>query len=491
MINDCKNAEHVLKKYRAAIPYLLAFAICLCVSLPVFSQSIVLDEGYSVTLVRNNVQGIIKGAASDVHPPLYYLILKLSSLFGGESFLKYRIATVFAAYLNLIALGATLVRRRWGCRTSVFYLLWFGGSYCTFQYSNLIRMYSWAAFFVAAMTLHLFFCYEEGKIKDYVLAVLMTLAAMYTHYYAVLSALCLWGMTLAVVIARRRERLKGILTAGVCIAAGYLPWAWALFSQTSRVSKDYWISAIGWGEWFASPARMMDCALEGIGTVLYFLVFVLLFTAILRMQKDALLFFCVFAGTMLAGMLVSTLIAPVWQDRYLYVAWGTLSLAAAIVMGKQVSEFSFIAQAACVGILCFALAMSVRTIRQDGVMSSSDKEWVAFLGREVERDALVIVDDPGEHICVYEAYLPNAEFYMTEYLTAEEGRDALRLGLKGAGDRQVWYVIDHVQARLGHEQVSEMLSGMGYETDAAPVAEYTIKDKNLGIYKVEKKANEE
>lgn len=481
-----ESTRHTIKKYTAAIPYLSAFIICLLISLPVFSQSIVLDEGYTVTLVRNNIWGIIQGTAADVHPPLYYLILKFSSWFGGESFVKYRIITILAVYLNLIVLGATLVRRRWGNRTAIFYLLWFGSVYCTFEMSNQIRMYSWAAFFVAAMALHLFFYYEEGKKRDYILGILMTLAAMYTHYYAVLSAFLMWVMILAAVVIHKKEKLKWILLGGVCIAAGYLPWALVLFAQAGRVSHDYWISAISWQEWFASPAQMMECTLAGTGTVLYFLLFLLFLLAVLRKQKDALLFFAVFAGTMLAGMLLSVLVAPIWQNRYLYVAWGGLSLFAAIVTGKKISEISFIPQFLLGVVLCFMLALSVKTIRQDGLMSSSDKEWVDFIKREVKPDALLIVDDPHEHICVFEAYLPDAEFIMTEGLSAE----ALQSALDAAGERQIWYIIDHIQARLGHARISEMLNQMNYEVGGQPVAAYTIKYKNLGIYEVEKKAYE-
>lgn len=119
-------------------------------------------------------------------------------------------------------------------------------------------------------------------------------------------------------------------------------------------------------------------------------------------------------------------------------------------------------------------------------MSSSDKEWVDFIQREIEPDALVIADDPGEHICVFETYLPEAELIMTERLTEEANREALRAALESAGERQIWYIVDYIQVRLGPEQVSEMLDEMNFRMDAEPVANYTIKYKNLGIYKVER-----
>lgn len=485
-----KSVEDAFRKYRAVIPYLLAFGICLFVSLPVFSQSVVLDDAYSVTLVRGSVREIIRGAASDVHPPLYYLILKCSSFFGGESIVKYRFVTVFATYLNVILLGATFIRRRWGNRTAVFYLLWFGGVYRTVDLSNLIRMYSWGAFFVTALALHLFFYYEKGLKRDYLLGILMTLAAMYTHYYALLSAFAMWVLILAAAIIHKREKVKWILLGGVCVAAGYFPWALAFVSQVRGVAHDYWIPAIGWREWFGTSAQMMECVLTGVGTPLYFLVLALVLLAVLRRQRDALLFFSVFAGTMLSGMLLSILIAPIWQERYMYVAWGCLTLAAAIVMGEKTSEFSFIPQLVCGGVLCLVFAMAFRTISQDPLLKSDDREWVSFIRAEMEPDALIIVDNPGEHSCVFATYFPDAELIMTEYLDEKERKEELRLSLEAAGDGQIWYVFDSTLSRLGYEEMSEMLQEMDYEVDAEPVAAYTIKYKNLRIYRVEKKAYE-
>ena len=52
----------------------------------VFNKSIWYDEVYSLNLVKGNFAQIVSGTAQDVHPPLYYLILKLGLLIGNGLF---------------------------------------------------------------------------------------------------------------------------------------------------------------------------------------------------------------------------------------------------------------------------------------------------------------------------------------------------------------------------------------------------------------------
>lgn len=188
-----------MQRFKGIAPYITAICICIFVSFPAVSQSVVLDEAYSAVLVRGNIPDIIRGAAIDVHPPLYYLILKVSQFFGGESLLKYRLVTAGGTYLNLLLLGATLIRKRWGCRVSILYILWFGLTYSTLEKTTFLRMYSWGAFFVTGAAIFLFLYYENGKKRDILLGAVMTLAAMYTHYYAVISVFLMWVILLLAV----------------------------------------------------------------------------------------------------------------------------------------------------------------------------------------------------------------------------------------------------------------------------------------------------
>ena len=136
--------------------YILAGAVCLALSVPLFSHSIMLDESYSIVFARGSLAGIVRATAADVHPPLYYFLLWFVRVLFGESIVKYRIVTALASYLNLLWLGATLIRRKWGNGVAVFYILWFGLTYCTFEKSMIIRMYPLGCLLVTAVVIYLF-----------------------------------------------------------------------------------------------------------------------------------------------------------------------------------------------------------------------------------------------------------------------------------------------------------------------------------------------
>lgn len=204
-----------MKKIKTVIPYILAVLISLFVSFPAISNSIVLDEAYTICLVRGNVSSIIQGAASDVHPPLYYLILKLCSIFGGESLFKYRIVTAMGTYLNLLLVGATMIRKQWNCRVSILYILWFGLTYSTLEKSTFVRMYSWGGFFVTVAAVQLFCYYKNGRKRELALGTAITLAAMYTHYYAVMAMFFVWLFLLLAIFIKKRNHVKYIFLGGI------------------------------------------------------------------------------------------------------------------------------------------------------------------------------------------------------------------------------------------------------------------------------------
>ncbi len=474
-----------MKKVKVLLPYVIAGALCLCVAIPVRSNSVVLDEAYSVNLVRGSLREIISGAARDVHPPLFYLLLKLAAwLAGGESLVLYRAVTVLATCLNLLVLGATVIRRRWGSRTAVFYLLWFGAAYGTFEYSTLIRMYSWGALWVAAAGLAVVFFYEKEQMRYLALSIVLTLASMYTHYYAVIAVFFSWLLLLLLVLLRKRKMIWHVLTGGILIVLGYWPWLRVWYIQSRRVAGDFWMSDFDWIDWFNAPAQLMESSLKGIGTLLYFLVFVFVIDSFLNKRWKALLFLMVFVGTMVTGALVSVLITPMWSNRYLYVAWGMLSLFMALAAGQIQGPYRWVPQIVLGVVLCCACYFSVKNILADEMITGNADEWVAYLREEVDGDAILIIDDPWEHCTVFYYYLPGAEILMTEDVNVE----TIRSKLDKAEEKQIWYIADYVQIKYGVEKMESLLNQFGYTLNS--VGNYVIKYKNLELFKVEAIKNE-
>ena len=86
------------------------------------------DESYSVALVRHPLGELWRIASSDVHPPLYYYLLKLVWLLFPDDVVAYRLFSV-AALGCLSLLGYTHLRRDFGGRVGIaFSFLPIGGS---------------------------------------------------------------------------------------------------------------------------------------------------------------------------------------------------------------------------------------------------------------------------------------------------------------------------------------------------------------------------
>ncbi len=202
---------------------------------------------------------MLRGTAADVHPPLYYLLMMAVKFFmgGKESLTAYRFLSLVGTWLNLLLVGATLVRKRWGVCSANVYILFFGLTYYTLEFSVMVRMYSWGTFFVTLSAVLALFYYEGERTKDIVLCGIVTLLAMYTHYYALLAVFILWLFLLAGGI-KKKALLKRILIAGTCIVIGYLPWLSAFYHQTRTVAEYYWISYLPVDHIINAPSHMAE-----------------------------------------------------------------------------------------------------------------------------------------------------------------------------------------------------------------------------------------
>jgi mannosyltransferase len=151
------------------------------------SQSFWNDEGNSARLSERTVDLIIEGTASDIHPPLYYLILRGWREFLGESELALRALSAFAGVClvgAIIALGRRLTGSR-AYAASLAAGFFVAINPALIYYSQETRMYELLAFLAMLSTLLLVMwlqrgCRGVGLAAAYVLSVV---AGLYTHYF--------------------------------------------------------------------------------------------------------------------------------------------------------------------------------------------------------------------------------------------------------------------------------------------------------------------
>ncbi|HSH05932.1 MAG TPA: glycosyltransferase family 39 protein [Anaerolineae bacterium] len=224
-------------------------------------QSFWNDEGNSARLSERSIQLIIEGTASDVHPPLYYLLLRGWRELVGESEFGLRSLSVVAGVLTVAATMG--VGRRWGAWVSIGAGMAVSVSAPLIYYSQEARMYSLLALWGTLGTLLLLKILEGERYRWWAAGYgLVVAAGLYTHYFFPVM-----GVVHGLVVlnwwwrAGERERLGWWLGAGLAGVVVYGPWVPIFWRQTGgRPSEgDVWLfmqEMSGW-LWAGLPGTEM------------------------------------------------------------------------------------------------------------------------------------------------------------------------------------------------------------------------------------------
>ncbi|MBI3914385.1 MAG: glycosyltransferase family 39 protein [Chloroflexi bacterium] len=186
----------------------LLVAILVAFALRVYrldAQSLWNDEGTSIALASLNLDAIINGAARDIHPPLYYYLLSNWLSVIGNSEFAARFLSVIAGVL-LAAITLRIAQKLFDEEVGIIAAFLAAFSPLLIYYSQETRMYIWMALWSAVAALALFRISDfRFRISDFPIStrsarppvsnahraiawlvfVLATIAALYTHYFAV------------------------------------------------------------------------------------------------------------------------------------------------------------------------------------------------------------------------------------------------------------------------------------------------------------------
>ncbi len=247
---------------------MLGKSVMLC-----FSNDIWYDELFTVGLAEHSYGELVRLTAADVHPPLYYCMVKLFAdlckliMPGAGTIIPAKLVSVLPYFL-LLLYAVTFMRKRFGLFVSGMFLFCVTAMPQLSAYTVEMRMYGWALLFVTAAFLHAYALVksyvnqgaETGKIgadnavkrqkRAHTLHaaafVLYGLAAAYTQYFACVAVVMVYLCLLLVFWIRDRRRIKEWLIYAGISAIAYVPWLFALAGQLSAVSENYWILPLTW-----------------------------------------------------------------------------------------------------------------------------------------------------------------------------------------------------------------------------------------------------
>ncbi len=409
------KAERLLEKWQIPVLALelvlvLAMIIRICQN-----EAVDWDEAFTWQITtKNNVMGMLRATAADVHPPLYYLfVMGAMAIFGRNIFVAKMVSVAGAAATGI--LGITLVRKRWGVKTAIPFILVSGLGTQMIYYNVNLRMYSWTVFFVMAACLFAYEIAQSGKIGWWIAFTLVSLGGVYTQYYAVVPLALIYIGLLFCIIINDRGQIKKWLFCCLATVIGYLPWLAAVIDTLKRDAGDTRTEEAGQtiGE-LCSWAFGNNIELSQYMPAVLFLVAVLcVFLAWGKFEKKQKAFLA-FSGAVFFGsyglcMLIASYTQHFWANRYLVDVLLFVWLFLLIVLaGKSLLAWGM-------GMVWLGI-MVLSSYSIVGNMELKTVPWTEQtkqLFAQIQDEEKIVYNFITFDV-IYEYYLPNAEFIWYE-----------------------------------------------------------------------------
>lgn len=221
---------------------LLAYALRLA---GLTSESLWIDEGYSLALSGHSLGDVVRGTAADQHPPLYYLALWVW-LGLGRTIFSLRYLSVLIGTLG-VAAGAWAGRALLGKRVGLLTGLLLACSPMHIWYSQEARMYILLALLTTLSVGLTWRILHNGR--GWVWYALCTIPALYTHYFVAFVILAENLLVLAWVglsgwqksSGLSRKLLLGWLGVQAVLGLAFVPWLPVAVYQT-RFHQMSWVA---------------------------------------------------------------------------------------------------------------------------------------------------------------------------------------------------------------------------------------------------------
>lgn len=288
------------------------------------------DESYTATLIESSFSGVIERTGNDVHPPLYYLLLKSWSLIFGDSILALRL---FSSVTILIAVIITwrIIRKSYGTKIGLLALLMMSIGPFLVRYGQEMRMYGLAAL-LASMATYLYIrsCNKESPVWVFVSYGVVLALGFYTQYFFILVPIThlahflIYSKNLKKTLFQNlKPYLTSFLTAGILV----LPWIPTIFKQYKEVQGAFWIGPVGVETITSTPIAMTIfekqfemTGLLGLLSVIALVSVVLFIKQFHSIKKDdvsKLFFLSVVLPPAALFLLSLPPLQPSYQDRYM------------------------------------------------------------------------------------------------------------------------------------------------------------------------------
>jgi len=441
------------------------------------SDSIWLDEAYSIHVSHENLSGIIDEASNDVHPPLYYFLLHYWMKLFGDSERSARMLSAIFGILSLLLIYR-LTELLFDRQTALISTLFLAFSHFNIEFSQETRMYSLLVM-LALASVYFFLKLFEGRSSRILVAYLASsILLMHTHVYGlfIIAAENIFFLTL---YFSSRELFKKVfkrwLLSETVLFLLFLPWLTVLARQVLRVRKGFWIPRPTWNEF-----KLTWITFAGSYKLTWLLVPLAALPAILLLKRLAsngvyfinseerneasherklgrlpfthrqkILFLLVWlAGAVLLPFALSYFVTPIFLLKYTIPA----SPAFLILAALGVASLRSIPLRTVLVVLFMLLAIADMRDYYRAIKKDVWRDAVAFFNQKVEPNDLVLFTEPAAHLPfdyyakrtdITEKPFPDYNNQLGRYdeLRRDNVAELLKPMIEGHG--RVWVVLSH------------------------------------------------
>ena len=408
------------------------------ISLSTFHSNIWFDEAYSVGMVERTLSEIWNIGGHDVHPVLYYWMLRIVSLIGtawgitgaAGKIIIYRIFSVIPMII-LGTLGYTHIRKDFGEKVGMIFsfLVFFLPESAI--YANEIRMYSWAILSVTSLAIYAYRLRlaENSNRKNWLIFFIASISSIFLHYYGLMAAGLINVFLLIYLIKNKRGKdIISICTFGLIQLIAYIPWLMCLARQLSQVSKGFWISFTFPDSLYEVVASQLTGNISYKPQIFMLAVFFYIYLIIkLIKQKEsktpAILSLGLYLAVIIAAIIMTQVLnTTILYYRYLFVITGLYIFTISYILSKE--NNNRIIWGICAIIAILGTINNVKLIKE--AYDESNFKQYEYLEENIQEGDIIIYKEIGHGSTMTIYFTENKQyFYNPENWHVEEAYKAL------------------------------------------------------------------
>ncbi len=419
------------------------------ISLGAFHTNLWFDGSYSVGMANHSFEEIWTIGSHDVHPVLYYWILRIAGTLTGGGILTYRLVSIIPLAI-LGILGFTHIKKDFGEKVGMIFSFLVFFLPINVVYATEIRMYTWAMLFVTVMGLYAYRILKNGDIKNWSIFAIFSLMSAYTHYYGLMAAGIINAVLFIYFIVKlikskenKKEYVHNLIKFSIQAIVQiilYIPWLFAFLEQFNSVSNGFWINVnIGTlleifefqFTGIIQGSENIELILSSVAFGAILLIYIITLARKYKKEngkydiKPALMAIGVYIAIIVAAGIISIVKAPILYARYMLNVTGLFMFFMAYIMSKEKNQYRTVA--ICALIVIVSVFMNFDRIVEN--YDPSNIEVDKFISEKIKEDDIIIYGNNqggfGSGFVISVKYRDNKQyFYNKEKWNVEEAYKA-------------------------------------------------------------------